>query len=77
MRVPWTARRSSLSILKESTLNIHWKADAEAEVLIPRPPDLRKWLIGKDLNAGKDRGHEEKRGSRGLDDWMASLIQLT
>ena len=25
LRVPWTARRSSLSILKESTLNIHWK----------------------------------------------------
>ena len=25
LRVPWTARRSSLSILKKSVLNIHWK----------------------------------------------------
>ena len=25
LRVPWTARRSNQSILKKSTLNIHWK----------------------------------------------------
>jgi len=25
LRVPWSARRSNQSILKESTLNIHWK----------------------------------------------------
>ena len=25
LRVPWTARRSNQSILKEITLNIHWK----------------------------------------------------
>ena len=25
LRVPWTARRSSQSVLKEITLNIHWK----------------------------------------------------
>ena len=25
LRVPWTARKSNQSILKESTLNIHWK----------------------------------------------------
>ena len=25
LRVPWTARRSSLSILKKSVLNMHWK----------------------------------------------------
>ena len=25
LRVPWTARRSNQSILKESALNIHWK----------------------------------------------------
>ena len=25
LRVPWTARRSSQSILRESVLNIHWK----------------------------------------------------
>ena len=25
LRVPWTARRSTQSLLKEITLNIHWK----------------------------------------------------
>ena len=25
LRIPWTARRSNQSILKESVLNIHWK----------------------------------------------------
>ena len=25
LRVPWTARRSNQSVLKESVLNIHWK----------------------------------------------------
>ena len=25
LRVPWTARRTNQSILKESVLNIHWK----------------------------------------------------
>ena len=25
LRVPWTARRSNQSVLKESTLSIHWK----------------------------------------------------
>ena len=39
LRVPWTARRSNQSILKEISLNIHWKADVEAETLILWPPD--------------------------------------
>ena len=33
LRVPWTARRSNQSVLKESTLNIHWKTDAESPIL--------------------------------------------
>ena len=28
--------------------------DAEAETLILWPPDAKKWLLGKDLDAGKD-----------------------
>ena len=39
LRVPWTARRSNQSVLKESTLNIHWKTDAEAPILWP--PDAK------------------------------------
>ena len=34
--------------------------DAEAETLILWPPDVKKWLIEKDPDAGKDLGQEEK-----------------
>ena len=34
------------------------RTDAEAPVLWP--PDAKSWLIGKDLDAGKDWGQEEK-----------------
>ena len=36
------------------------RTDAEAETLILRPPDVKNWLIGKDPDAGKDWGWEEK-----------------
>ena len=36
------------------------RTDAEAEVPILWPPDVKNWLIGKDPDAGKDRGQEEK-----------------
>ena len=35
--------------------------DAKAEAPIFWPPDAKSWLIGKDFDAGKDRGQEEKR----------------
>ena len=36
------------------------RTDAEAETLILWPPDAKSWLIGKDTDAGKDWGQEEK-----------------
>ena len=36
------------------------RTDAEAEALIFWPPDAKKWLIGKDPNAGRDWRQEEK-----------------
>ena len=36
------------------------RTDAEAEALILWPPHVKSWLIGKDPNAGKDWGQEEK-----------------
>ena len=39
LRVPWTARRSNQSILKEISLNIHWKNYAETAILWP--PDVK------------------------------------
>ena len=69
LKVPWTARRSNQSILKE-TQPVHpkgdqpWvfigRTDAKAETPILRPPDAKSWLIGKDPDAGKDWGQEEK-----------------
>ena len=34
--------------------------DVEAETLILWPPDAKSWLIGKDSDAGRDWGQEEK-----------------
>ena len=86
LRVPWTARRSSQSILKKSVLNIHWRTDAEAEAPTLWPPDAKNWLIGhlmwrsdsfeKTLMLGKMKvGGEED--DRGWDAWMASPTQWT
>ena len=36
------------------------RTDAEAETPILWPPHAKSWLIGKDLDAGKDWGREEK-----------------
>ena len=36
------------------------RTDAEAETPICWPPDVKKWLIWKDPDAGKDWGREEK-----------------
>ena len=61
LRVPWTARRSNPSILKE---NQPWifigRSDAEAETPIPWSPDEKNWFTGQDSDAGKDWRQEEK-----------------
>ena len=36
------------------------RTDAEAETPILWPPHAKSWLIGKDSDAGRDWGHEEK-----------------
>ena len=61
LRVPWTTRRSNQSILKE----ISPEYLLEGLVLKLKlqyfwPPDANSWLTGKDLDAGKDWGQEEK-----------------
>ena len=38
------------------------RTDAEAETPILWPPHAKSWLIGKDPDAGKDWGQEEKGG---------------
>ena len=55
MRVPWTARRSNQSVLKEIKPEILiGRMDAEAEAPVPWLPDVKSRLIGKDHDAGKE-----------------------
>ena len=42
LRVPWTARRSNKSILKEINPEHSLKGDAEAEAPILWPPDVKR-----------------------------------
>ena len=48
------------------------RTDDEAETPVLWPPHVKSWLIGKDPDAGKDWGQEEKGTARGWDGWMAS-----
>ena len=61
LKVPWIARRSNQSILKEISPGLFTgRTDVEAETPILWPPHPRSWLIGKDPDAGRDWGQEEK-----------------
>ena len=40
------------------------RTDVEAETVVLGPPDVKSWLIGKDPDAGKDWGQEEKGWQR-------------
>ena len=60
LRVPWTARRSNQSILKEISSEFIGRTDVKAETPILWPPEVRSWLIWKDSDAGKDWRWEEK-----------------
>ena len=52
------------------------RTDAEAETPKLWPPDVKNWLFGKDLDAGKDWSWE-KGDDRGRDGSMASLTRWT
>ena len=69
LRVPWTARRSNHSILKEISpgcslegmmLKLKYFGHLMEILSILWPPDAKSWLIWKDPDAGRDWGQEEK-----------------
>ena len=61
LRVPWTARRSNQSILKEISLEYSLEGlMLKLKLPILWPSDAENWLIGKDPDSGKDWGQEEK-----------------
>ena len=48
----WTAKRSSLSVLKEINPEYSIRTGAEAEAPILWPPDVKSQLFGKNPDAG-------------------------
>ena len=54
LRVPWAARRSNQSILKEIS------PECSLETPVLWPPHVKSWLIGKDSDAVRNWGQEEK-----------------
>ena len=61
LRVPWTARRSNQSILKEISPEYSLEGlMLKLKLPILWPPDAKNWLLGKDPDAGKDWRQEEK-----------------
>ena len=55
LRVPWTARKSNHSILKEMSPEYSLEGlMLKLKLLILRPLDAKSWLIWKDPDAGKD-----------------------
>ena len=58
LRVPWTSRRSTQSILKE--INPEYSKDADAEAPILWPSNMKNWFNRKNPDAGKSLRVEEK-----------------
>ena len=80
LRVPWTARRSNQSILKE--INPEYSSEGlmlKLKLQYFGPLMQRVYSLEKTLMLGKigDRRQEGKWDDGGWDDWMASLTQQT
>ena len=60
LRVPWSARRSNQSILKEISLGVHWKDWCWSWNSNAFATSCEELTYGKDPDAGKDWGQEEK-----------------
>ena len=82
LRVPWTARRSNQSILKEICPECSiGRTDVEADSPILWPLDVKSQLIWKDPDAGKDWRQEEKETTEdemvGWHHWLSGQLEQT
>ena len=77
LRIPWTARRSSQSILKEISPGCSLEGLMLKLKLQYFGYLMWSWLIGKDPDAGRDWGQEEKATTEEWDGWMASPTRWT
>ena len=77
LRVPWTARRSNQSILKEISLSVHWKDwcwswnPNTLAMWCKEPTHWKRPWCWEGLKAGGEGDN------RGWDGWMASPTQRT
>ena len=77
LRVPWTARRSNQSILKDISPGISLEEMMlKLKTPVLWPPNAKSWLIGKDW-CWERLGAGGEGDDRGWDDWMASLTRST
>ena len=74
LRVPWTAWRSKQSILRDQSRVFFGRTDAKTETPILWPPHAKSWLTGKDPDAGRDWGQEEKGTTE--DRWLDGITNL-
>ena len=78
LSIPWTARRSNQSILKEIRPGYSLEGlMLKLKLQYLWPLHAESWLIWKDPDAAKDWGQEEKGDDRGWDGWMASPTRWT
>ena len=61
LQIPWPARRSNQSILKEISPGCSLEGlMLKLKTPVLWPPYVKSWLIGKDSDAGRDWGQEEE-----------------
>ena len=77
LRVPWTARRSNQSVLKEISPEYSLEGLMLKVKLILWPHHTKSWLIGKDPDAGKDWRQEKKRVRMRWLDGITHLMDLS
>ena len=75
MRIPWTARRSNQSILKKISPGISLEGMMLKLKFQYFGQLMQCCLIGKDSDAGRDWGQEEKGRQRMR--WLAGITDLT
>ena len=75
LRVPWTARRTNQSILKETSLGVHWKDWCSSwnkyfGHLMQRADSLEKTLMLGKIEGRRRRGRQKMRWLDGITDTM-------
>ena len=66
LRVPWTAKEiQPIQPKGDQSWMFIGRTGAKAETPVLWPPHVKSWLIGKDPDAGRDWGQEEKGTTEG------------